>query len=248
MIYRGIIERIYGKEIFNIKNNSKEFYENNIKYSTNEKFNKRLFDIDRLNIRSTFMFNGGPTIDKNHHGAIIENFTNSSKWYYYIYQLERIILESINQCRIITILFNSGMHDLATNINLLDNNIYESNLNYSMKKLKIMINNLFLKRSNPQDCPNLINKINFYWITTLPRLKEWICYGGYIRYLNQIASIIAKKNNFIVLDSYSLVTGFPQETLDGLHCQHDYYDSTSSYHSYSCNRLVDLYLHVMMMT
>jgi len=50
-----------------------------------------------------------------------------------------------------------------------------------------------------------------------------MCYTRIISYLNQIALIINKNYKFIELDSYLLITGFPQDHFDGIYCQRYYY-------------------------
>ena len=54
-----------------------------------------------------------------------------------------------------------------------------------------------------------------------------------------------KRFGIRVLDVYSMLTGFPQDS-DGIHCLKNYIDPSTPYKSYSCNRLVDSYLHAIL--
>jgi len=212
MVYRGILERCHGQNTFINENNSPEWKSAGMKYNLVKNWEwllKRMFDIDKSNVRLTFMFDGAPIKTWNWRGAIAEDFSESADWEYYRSELRRIIRESMNQCRPITLLFNSGLHDLYSNKNLTDDNLYEKNLGKSMMYLKSMIYNEKSKRLSAQTCPDSVIETQFFWVNTVPPLYDRICHGGAVRYLNQIAVSTARQYNFHVLDAHSLLTGQP---------------------------------------
>ena len=126
MVFKGIVERIFGIGVFTKENNSKRWREDNAKQLQHhgvtegggnnrlvDKSNLRSFDMERSNVRLSFMFNGARTIIGNHIGAIIDDFTTNIDWEGYRNQLRKTIHSSIEQCRSITLFFNSGLHDIS---------------------------------------------------------------------------------------------------------------------------------------
>ena len=224
-VYRGILERMYGPNTFIDENNSPEW--KNIL----SKFNilphkthllKRWFDFDKSdnNIRLSFMFNGCPAVLNNARGAVSEDFTTSYDWKLYRTELHRIISESINQCRPITFLFNSGLHDIASKKgnDLLENSLYQTNLKKSMQYLQSTVSELQSKRSSDITCPDSSKESSlslssssssssYFWVSIVPPVERMICVGGMVRQLNEIASHVANKHGFKVLDAHSLLTG-----------------------------------------
>ena len=120
-VYRGILERMYGPNTFINENNSPEWKNSSSKYSTLSQWtrvSKRWFDFDKNNVRLSFMFDGASEIADDWGGAVVEDFTTSTRWENYRSELRRIIRESIAQCRPITLFFNSGLHDIYSGRNL----------------------------------------------------------------------------------------------------------------------------------
>jgi hypothetical protein len=210
-VYRGILERIYGPNTFIDGNNSPQ-WKNIISkfYIPPHKIHllKRWFDFDKSNVRLSFMFNGCPAILNNARGAILEDFTSSYDWKWYRLELHRIITESIAQCRPITFLFNSGLHDMYSRKDLLENSLFQTNLNKAMQYLQSTVSKLQSMRSSNITCPDsAIESSSYFWVSIVPPSERAICLGGMVRHLNDIASHVASKHGFKVLDAHSLLTG-----------------------------------------
>jgi len=211
-VYRGILERMYGFNTFIDENNSPEWKNIISKYNIPpERINvfKRWFDFDKKNVRLSFMFNGGPTILSDWRGAVTDDFSSSSDWKLYRVELHRIITESIDQCRPITLLFNSGLHDILSShiSDLLKSSQFQINLKKSILYLRSMVTGLQSKRSSNITCPNSAIEPSYFWVNIIPPVGLRICIGGMVRYLNEIASHVAYKHGFRVLDAHSLLTG-----------------------------------------
>jgi len=277
MVFKGIVERIFGIGVFTKENNSKLWKEDNAKQLQQhgvtegggnnrlvDKSNLRLFDIERSNVRLSFMFNGAPTIIGNHIGAIIDDFTTNIDWEAYRNQLRKTIHSSIEQCRSITLFFNSGLHDISfSGKNSTDHrNLYGKNLKLAINYLQVLVDEEKLKvktsstlssatqrkikhhhRHNNNVCVD--SNTTLFWVNIVPTFGERICTGGYVRQYNEIASKVMKRFGIRVLDVYSMLTGFPQDS-DGIHCLKNYIYPSTPYKSYSCNRLVDSYLHAIL--
>jgi len=154
------------------------------------------------------MFNGCPAILNNARGAILEDFTSSNDWKWYRSELHRIITESIAQCRPITFLFNSGLHDMYSRKDLLENSLFQTNLNKAMQYLQSTVSKLQSMRSSSITCPDsAIESTSYFWVSIVPPSERAICLGGMVRHLNDIASHAASKHGFKVLDAHSLLTG-----------------------------------------
>jgi len=210
-VYRGILERLYGPNTFNYDNNSVEWKNICSKYIPSERTNvfKRWFDYDRNNVRLSFMFNGGPTIGSDWRGAVSDDFTSSSDWALYRSELRRIIAESIASCRPITLLFNSGLHDIvSSHINdLLKTTIFQTNLKKSILFLKSTIMTLQSKLSSNAICTNSAIESSYFWVNIIPPVGIKICLGCIVRYLNEIATHVVNKHGFRVLDPHAFLTG-----------------------------------------
>jgi len=244
MVFKGIVERIMGVGTYNKDNNSKQWRIDNMKY--NNKYENRLFDIDRFNIRLSFMFNGGPIISNNFIGAIADDFTININWEYYRTQLRKIIHTSINQCRDITIFLNSGLHDIHSNsVNITEHNLFSRNLKHAINYLHDLINEEKNNNNHYHECNNSMLETQYFWVKIVPTFGAKICAGGYVRYLNNIADKVMNRLGIKILDVYSMLTGFPQDS-DGAHCLKDYILPSTPYNSYSCHRLVDSYLHAIL--
>jgi len=152
-------------------------------------------------------FDGAPFIHKDFYGAIIDNFTVTKSWEYYRTELRRIVSESVNQCKTIVLLFNSGLHDIYSRRNLIENDVYQRNLIASFVYLKSMVNEEKSKRLNALTCPDSAIESHFYWVSTTATLGEKICHGSMVRYLNEVASTAARQHGFTELDLFSMITG-----------------------------------------
>jgi len=166
MVSKGIVERIFGIEVFAKENNSKQWKEDNAKQLQQhgvtegggknrlvDKSNLRLFDIERSNVRLSFMFNGAPTIIGNHIGVIIDEITTNINWEAYRNQLRKTIHSSIEQCRSITLFFNSGLHDISGKNSTDQRNLYGKNLKLAINYLQVLVDEEKLKLKHSPHYP-----------------------------------------------------------------------------------------------
>ena len=70
-----------------------------------------------------------------------------------------------------------------------------------------MVSGLQSKRSSNITCPDSAMESSCFWVNIIPPVGIRICLGGMVRYLNEIASHVANKHGFKVLDAHSLLTG-----------------------------------------
>jgi hypothetical protein len=207
-VYRGVLERMYGPNTFIYEYNTPEWREVSALCSNQSRLNKRWFDFDHSDIRLSFMFDGAPSIYHNNRGAIVEDFTTSSDWKFFRAELHRIITESLDRCRPITMLFNSGLHDIGSRKELLKASLFQINLKKAFLYLRSTVSTLQSKRSSNITCPvDLASESSYFWVNTIAPFGSQICTGFMVRYLNEIASHVANKHGFRVLDVHSLVTG-----------------------------------------
>jgi len=207
-VYRGVLERMYGANTFIYENNSPEWRKVSALCSNQIRLNKRWFDFDHSNIRLSFMFDGAPSIYHDKRGAIVEDFTTSLDWKFFRAELHRIITESSDRCRPITMLFNSGLHDIGSRKDLLKASLFQINLKKAFLYLRSTVSTLQSRRSSNITCPvDLALESSFFWVNTIAPVGSRICTGFMVRYLNEIASHVANKHGFRVLDVHSLVTG-----------------------------------------
>ena len=211
-VYRGILERMYGPNTFIDENNSPEWKRIISKYNIPPQKTylfKRWFDFDKSNVRLSFMFNGAPYIFGDWRGAVIEDFASSTDWKLYRLQLRRILTESIDRCKPIILLFNSGLHDiLSAHANdLIKTSLFQTNLKKSILYLRSTVFGLQSKRSSNITCPDSAIESSYFWVNNIPPVGIRICIGGMVRHLNEIALHVANKHGFRVLDAHSLLTG-----------------------------------------
>ena len=112
----------------------------------------------------------------------------------------KIVAESVNQCKTIVLLFNSGLHDIYSGSNLIKDDLYKNNLIASFLYLKS-------KRINVLTCSDSAIESHFYWVSTTATVGSKICHSTMIRYLDEVASVTAKKYGFNELDLFSMITG-----------------------------------------
>jgi len=209
-VYRGILEHLYGPSAFRSENNSPVWLNNSLQYNTLKQWGRtrlRLFDMHGSNVRLSYMFDGAPFIIGDWNGAVSDNFTVTKKWEYFRSELRRIVAESVNQCKTIVLLFNSGLHDIYSGRNLIKDDLYKNNLIASFLYLKSMVNEEKSKRINVLTCPDSAIESHFYWVSTTATVGSKICHGTMVRYLNEVASVTAKKYGFNELDLFSMITG-----------------------------------------
>jgi len=70
-----------------------------------------------------------------------------------------------------------------------------------------MVNEEKSKRINVLTCPDSAIESHFYWVSTTATVGSKICHGTMVRYLNEVASVTAKKYGFNELDLFSMITG-----------------------------------------
>ena len=136
-------------------------------------------------------------------GAIAEDFTPSSDWKFFRAELHRIIIDSMDRCRSITLLFNSWLNSRK---GILKNSLFHINLKKAYLYLRSTVWTLQFRRSSNITCESVVES-SYFWVNTISPFGSQICSGFMVRYLNEIASHVANKHGFRVLDVHSLITG-----------------------------------------
>lgn len=147
--------------------------------------------------RMSFMFNGGSLPHLNKKGAALTGFPWDSADLYHR-ELRRIVGESFRRCLPVVVFFNTGLHDLFNPQFSFDR--YRVGLTRSMLQLKQLVLSELEQRTGNSSC-HLSSPVKWYWVTTAPLFKLYICanYGRHgVELINAIADELAEEHQFEV--------------------------------------------------
>lgn len=84
---------------------------------------------------------------------MVEDFTTSSDSKFFRAELHQIITDSMDRCRSITLLFNSGLNDIGSRKDLLKDSLFHINLKKAFLYLRFTVWTLQSRRSINITCP-----------------------------------------------------------------------------------------------
>jgi len=103
-------------------------------------------------------------------GAALSGFPWSKNSYRYFTELRRITEESVvHDCKSLTVLFNSGIHDLFSSKFSLHK--YSVGLNHSLIELKGLFADL--QHRSRIACNQTLPKIKLFWVSTVPLFSKY---------------------------------------------------------------------------
>lgn len=132
-----------------------------------------------------------------------------------------MIRETVISCRPTVVLFNTGVHDVASSSFSFKE--YEIGLNRSLGLLLDLINNELSSRNNSDSCLLSSIQVKVFWVTTVPLMHgtphakyahgyQCSYYGNAgIKKLNELAAPLAALYGLETLDHYALRIPFQRD-------------------------------------